>query len=85
MSIRWYTAQLQGLPPRSRQELTQELLRHLRRGATPTKREWRDLISRSLEPYLVEPKVKPRKPAYPPRKPPEWIAEMILATSRGSP
>ena len=39
MSLRWYTAQLQGLPPRSRHEMTQELLRYLRHHGCELLRE----------------------------------------------
>ena len=45
-NLRWYTAQLDGLPTGSRKKLTQQLMRSVRRGGLPTRREWQSAVQR---------------------------------------
>ena len=45
-NLRWYTAQLEGLPPESRKKLTRQLMRSMRRGGLPSRREWQFAIQR---------------------------------------
>ena len=46
-SLRWYTNQLEGLPATSRRRLTQQLMRFVRRGGLPSRREWHTTIQRA--------------------------------------
>ena len=46
-SLRWYTIQLEGLPSTSRRRLTQQLMRFVRRGGLPSRREWQTTIQRT--------------------------------------
>ena len=45
-NLRWYTAQLEGLPHESRRRLSQKLLRFTRRGGLPSRKEWQSTIQR---------------------------------------
>ena len=50
-SLRWYTAQLEGLPPESRKRLTRQLMRFIRRGGLPSRKEWRFAVQRTTGLY----------------------------------
>ena len=51
LGLRWYTAQLEGLPSESRKKLIQRLMHSMRRGEQPTHREWKFTIQRAAGLY----------------------------------
>ncbi len=47
MGLRWYTSQLDILPLESKKRLTQQLMRSVRRGDLPSRKEWKSTIQRA--------------------------------------
>ena len=48
-NMRWYTAQLEGLPSESRKKLSQKLMRFTRRGGLPSRKQWQSTVQRVMK------------------------------------
>ena len=52
LQLRWYRAQLESLPNDSKQKMTQELMRAMRRGSLPSKRDWKYAVQKAALFYM---------------------------------
>ena len=52
LKLRWYRSQLERLPTDSKQKMTQELMRAMRRGSLPSKREWKYAVQKAARFYM---------------------------------
>ena len=52
LKLRWYRAQLERLPTDSKHKLNQELMRALRRGSLPSRREWKFAVQKAVRFYM---------------------------------
>ncbi len=52
VELRWYRAQLDLLPSESKEKMNQELLRAMRRGSLPSKREWKYAVQKAARFYV---------------------------------
>ena len=52
MILRWYTSQLALLPIEGKKRLTQQLMRSVRRGDLPSRKEWKFAVQRVAGTYF---------------------------------
>ena len=52
VELRWCRAQLDLLPSESKEKMTQELFRAMRRGNLPSKREWKYAVQKAVRFYV---------------------------------